>query len=68
MQNKRRMAFFGLTNLLIEFFLCPLRKHFWLTLSQAAAHRKLSFRQIQGMFIITHCGLNPNWSLVTVKY
>ncbi len=69
MQNKRRMAFFGYH----EFA----GTAFSLSIAQAfLAHVELSYRawgsQFQansgGMFIITHCWLNPNWSIVTVKY
>ena len=59
MQHKRLFTFFGITDFVIELLVAPFAEHLWLALGEVTAHGKLSFRQIQGRFVIAHESLNP---------
>ena len=55
MKDEALLAFIGFFQFIVEAELVPLGQDLWLTGRQVCAHRKICFRQIEGLFII-HAG------------
>ncbi|MNC10460.1 hypothetical protein D3C75_581100 [compost metagenome] len=61
-QNERRLARFGAANGAVKILIVPTLEHVGFALGQIATHRKLGFRQIQGVFIVAHQSWVPFFS------
>ena len=61
-QNERRLARFGAANGAVKILIVPTFQHVGFAFGQIATHRKLGFRQIQGVFIVAHQSWVPFFS------